>query len=415
MLMKHKTLVILAAALALFLVFGCVAESQVPPVNTADTVGNSTNATNETGEGPMNPGIMINDGATYTTSADVMLSLSASGASECRFSGDGSSWGAWEAYSTTKNWKLEGREGINSVSFQCRDSEGKTSGPASASIYLKLTPLSISVSSPAQGGSYSRDVEFAFMVSGEPGAQITCTAKLDGILQPAGIVEAGELANVTVELLPGNHTAEIECSDGMLSATKSVSFSVIGKPQISSMVLGDGLGYADTITTSLDINASNAAECRFANGKSAWSEWKPYAAAISWALEPGIGPKNVSAQCRNSAGEESDVFLGSVNLDNAPPPYISVEINRGNEKTESIYVDLALYSFAADQCRFSEDNSTWTDWEPYVTKREFELSREEGTKTVYYECKRTGGEGLGVASDDIEYEVFSSSSGPIRT
>ena len=41
--MKNKTLIIFAVMLALFFAFGCIAE-QVPPVNTANELGNNSQA-----------------------------------------------------------------------------------------------------------------------------------------------------------------------------------------------------------------------------------------------------------------------------------------------------------------------------------------------------------------------------------
>ncbi|OGW15433.1 MAG: hypothetical protein A3G93_13350 [Nitrospinae bacterium RIFCSPLOWO2_12_FULL_45_22] len=101
----------------------------------------------------------------------------------------------------------------------------------------------------------------------------------------------------------------------------------------------------------------------------------------------------------------------------ATPPSGTILINDGAEKTNSILVDLTLS--AADEgigmgegarMRFSNDNKTWSDLEPYsTTKADWDLrayggSPDEGTKTVYALFSDAAGNWITRAvSDTIEY------------
>ncbi|NYZ77767.1 hypothetical protein H0O02_05655, partial [Candidatus Micrarchaeota archaeon] len=85
--------------------------------------------------------------------------------------------------------------------------------------------------------------------------------------------------------------------------------------------------------------------------------------------------------------------------------YISISINNDAKWTNSRDVYLGLYSFAASQCRYSNDEVTWSGWEPYSTRRVWTLTQGEETKYVYYECKKTNGDTEGPASASI---IFSS-------
>jgi len=71
---------------------------------------------------PPTGSISINNGATYTNTTSVILTLSAtdvtSGIAEMRFSNDNSTWSEWETYSTSKTWALTTGDGTKSVTVQ---------------------------------------------------------------------------------------------------------------------------------------------------------------------------------------------------------------------------------------------------------------------------------------------------------
>lgn len=86
--------------------------------------------------------IAINDGAPYTNSTTVTLSLSASdanGISQMTFSTDGSTWSPWEPYATSKTHTLSDGDGSKSVHVKYKDSADLESKPYSDSIILDVT------------------------------------------------------------------------------------------------------------------------------------------------------------------------------------------------------------------------------------------------------------------------------------
>jgi flagellar basal body-associated protein FliL len=109
-------------ALALMLTISLIACTQLTAVN-AQTTGTVT----------------INNGAAYTNSTAVTLTLSAANATDMCFSNDNSSWSSWENYTTTKNWTIPNTEGAETVYVQFRDS-GNLTASASATITLDVTP-----------------------------------------------------------------------------------------------------------------------------------------------------------------------------------------------------------------------------------------------------------------------------------
>jgi parallel beta-helix repeat protein len=71
--------------------------------------------------------VSVNSGATYTTSTGVALTLSTTdlnGVAEMAFSTDGTTWSAWEAYSTSKSWTLTGGDGTKTVYAKFKDNAG---------------------------------------------------------------------------------------------------------------------------------------------------------------------------------------------------------------------------------------------------------------------------------------------------
>ncbi|MFH0889294.1 MAG: putative Ig domain-containing protein [Planctomycetota bacterium] len=90
------------------------------------------------------------------------------------------------------------------------------------------------------------------------------------------------------------------------------------------------------------------------------------------------------------------------------PPTGTISINNGAIATSSTAVTLSLSAndpeSGVSQMRFSNDNVTWYDWENYAITKEWNLSADEGNKTVYVEYKN--GAGLtSVFSDTIIFDT----------
>lgn len=88
--------------------------------------------------------VVINAGATWTSSSLVMLTLFAtdgSGVDQMRLSNDGVTWNSWETYTGTRPWALDLNDGIKIVSVQFHDRAGNISATRSASIRLVYPPV----------------------------------------------------------------------------------------------------------------------------------------------------------------------------------------------------------------------------------------------------------------------------------
>ncbi len=81
----------------------------------------------------------INNGAIYSNSTLVNLTLSATNATLMCFSNDNSTWSTWEAYNTAKNWTLPTGDSVYTVYVKFQDSDNLTAYN-SANIILDQTP-----------------------------------------------------------------------------------------------------------------------------------------------------------------------------------------------------------------------------------------------------------------------------------
>jgi hypothetical protein len=352
---------------------------------------------------PTNLQIRVNNAAQYTASASVSLSLSATGATQCRYSNDGASWSGWEGYTTQKTWTLTSGDGNKQIYYQCEDAVGNLAMPVSAEIHLDTVPPRLTLASPQNGGSYSSPFDLIATVSDPISTTVTCSGAIDSNAIVIRTVDVDKEQKLSLSASEGHHSLWINCSDGINSVVQSVSFTIISKPYVS-LHIESGAGYVATRNVMLDVSATNAQDCRFSNdGTVSWSSWMPYKQTVQWTLSSGDGTKYVYAECRNSAGQISDYVSDDVILDSSPPPYISIHINNGAKTTTSKNVRLGLYCFSAQQCRYSNDESTWSAWEQYSTSKSWTLTGGEGKKYVYYTCKDMNGNSLGSASASISY------------
>jgi len=108
--------------------------------------------------------IMINNGAAYTNSTNIILTMTATDlegeAIEMRFSNDGTTWSSWESKVSTKSWTLLIGDGSKTVYMQLRDATGNISNTFSDTIVLDTTPPVIT--GVTNNGVYNTDVTISF-------------------------------------------------------------------------------------------------------------------------------------------------------------------------------------------------------------------------------------------------------------
>ena len=358
--------------------------------------------------------IVINGGATYATSTSVNLGLSAndglSGVSQMRFSNDGSSWGSWESYTTSKSWTFTSGDGVKAVYVQYRDNAGNVSGSYSDSIVLDTTVPTGSIvinggAAYANSTSVSLSLSASDATSGMADMRFSNDSSTWSSWQPYA-------ANESWTLVAGDGTKSVYVqyrdNAGHVSSSYSDSIILDTAAPTGSIVIEGGATYANSTSVALSLSASDATsgvdDMRFSNDGSTWSSWQPFAASESWTLAAGDGSKTVYVQYRDNAGNASASYSDTIMLD-ATAPAGSIVIDGGAPYATSTSVNLGLAasdggSGVADM-RFSNNSSTWSGWEPYASGKSWTLVAGDGTKTVYVQYRDNAGNISGSYNDTI--------------
>lgn len=107
---------------------------------------------------PPSGSVTINQGSSATNQAGVTLTLSATDDSGSvawmKYSPDGATYGASQAYAATASWTLSGGDGANTVYVLFGDAAGNWSSPAQDAITLDQTPPALAITAPIEGAVY---------------------------------------------------------------------------------------------------------------------------------------------------------------------------------------------------------------------------------------------------------------------
>jgi parallel beta-helix repeat protein len=111
----------------------------------AGNTGYSSSYTVEIDATPPSASISINNGAIYTNSTSVTLSLSysdtVSGVKDCRYRNESCSWTEWETCNSTKSWELTSGDGEKTVYYQVRDNADNVKEVSDSIILATTQPV----------------------------------------------------------------------------------------------------------------------------------------------------------------------------------------------------------------------------------------------------------------------------------
>ena len=158
-------------------------------------------------------------------------------------------------------------------------------------------------------------------------------------------------------------------------------------PTSCALVINDDRDLTTNPNVVLTLTADDAAQMRFRNESSPWSQWRSYALTREWTLSPDPGLKTVYGQVRDAAGNVSPECSDYIILDISGPTQVSIVINGGAQYTASRSVTLTLEATDAADMRFRNESGAWTAWEPFATTRPWTLSEYDGEKIVYFQAR----------------------------
>jgi hypothetical protein len=138
-------------------------------------VATLTNALRVDGTGPVAGGLTINGGALNSTSPNTTLAVSASDATDnasdlsMSFSNDGTTWSAWQPYSTTASWTLTSGDGSKTVYGKFKDPAGNVSSVVSDTIDLDTTVATDYGVTINDGALFTNQVTVTLKIGAKPG------------------------------------------------------------------------------------------------------------------------------------------------------------------------------------------------------------------------------------------------------
>jgi hypothetical protein len=274
--------------------------------------------------------ILINSGATYTSSTDVTLTLSAtdagSGVAEMCFSNDGMSWSSWEPYATSKAWTMTAGDGTKTVYVKFRDNVNIESSVYSDTITLDTSAPSGSILIDS-GVEYttSTSVTLTLSASDEGSGVSQMVLSNDGVFDTEPWETYATSKAWTLTAGDGTKTVYVKYKDvaGGVSAVYTDSIVLDTAAPSAYMIL---INNGDPYTTSVDVilnlaafdDGSGVFMMQFSNDGTSYSSWAPYQDTFPWTLTSGDGVKTVYVKFRDRAGGVSGAITDTIILSSGP-------------------------------------------------------------------------------------------------
>ena len=198
----------------------------------------------------------------------------------------------------------------------------------------------------------------------------------------------------------GTKTMYVKYKDEAGNISTAVSDTIIldTTAPSGSVTINDGATHCNSLNISLSLTSSDAAYMCFSNDNISYSAWENYAASKSLTLSEGDGTKYVYVKYKDAVGNIATVS-DSIILDSAGP-LGPIVIDSGATYCTSCDVTITLNSSDADYMCFSNDNTSFSNWEDYAASRSWTLPEGDGTKYVYVKYKDEAGN-IGTASSSI--------------
>ncbi|MFA6507530.1 MAG: Ig-like domain-containing protein, partial [Treponemataceae bacterium] len=182
-------------------------------------------------------------------------------------------------------------------------------------------------------------------------------------------------------------------------------------PTFSAFVLNGGASYATSTSLSAALTATDATagvdQMAFStDGGSSWGSWKAYAATDTVAAS-GQGTASISAKVRDRAGNEA-ILNDGIFVDSVAPTVDTFIADAG--ATYALAPGVSLTQTATDpngaqgsgvqNMRFSNNVTSWSDWEAFSASKAWTLASGDGAKTASIQIRDAAGN-VGSGSDGI--------------
>ena len=191
-------------------------------------------------------------------------------------------------------------------------------------------------------------------------------------------------------------------------------------PPAGTVAIDGAAPYTNSTAATLNNaigDLSGVSQMRFADGSGAgigaWSGCEAYAATRSWTLPGGDGPKTVSAQFKDVAGNISATIISSaITLDTTPPSGgFSIDAGAQSTNTMAVTLDNSAITDASGvtKMRFANgSDASGATWVAYSAATTWTLPGGDGSKTVAAQFQDAAGN-VHTTTDTITLDTTSPS------
>lgn len=353
---------------------------------------------------PETPMLSINNGSRLTTSQQVILSLSAAGATEMRVSNiPGCQQAPWEPFSNLKNWFLAQQNSLAIVYAQFRDQVGNESPCVWSEITHDSIPPTVSIIQPVENFVVNKvsqsQVDIAGTCEDSTSVQIKGAVSAQALCVGHQFFWRADLTGKADGVF--SITAQQIDTAGNLSSIVTRNFLMNTSPPTNlSLMIENGASYTAASKASINVSATDGAEVWLSNQSDCeYGVWETIAPNLEWNLL-GVNQRVfVYAKFRDAYQNESACIGSSILQDSLPPDWNSSVTHAATSSslTESPLVSVILnatdslsgfdrYERAIGTAPGADDVFAWQvfNQSPFVLKG---LSLTEGT--TYFVNVRT--------------------------
>ncbi|PWJ41991.1 hypothetical protein [Sediminitomix flava] len=366
---------------------------------------------------PTNVGLAINNGAKYSKSNTVKLSLKADGATEVQLRGSDE----WFPLQKEMEWELSKGDGQKVVYARFRDDAGNVSKAAKSFIIVDTTPPKFGKVVIAKNKRYITNYAHHSIELFVQGASHMMVSNFSDFRNGRWQPYTTTIANWSFPPGDGVKHLYAKFKDEANNISKVYSDSIIldSTPPKNPFVevVHEGIAYdksndvkflmSDTRKVPLAIKADDAKFMMISNvGNFYGASWQLYKTSVdSWQLEgEHDGVRQVYVRFRDKAGNISETAFDRVVIDNTPPVDARMVIDGNNVYTinKEKKTQLKLFARGADQMMISNfptfDNAKW---ETYGQLKDWTLDGQDGVKSVFVKYKDFAGNVTEPVADEI--------------
>ncbi len=362
-------------------------------------------------------------GAAQTTSANVTINSSVSGATEMRIDPGSGTFGAWTAYAASAPVALAGGYGTNTVRAEYRNSTGTLA--LSDTIELVRPSIMPAGSFTVNSGAYDTSSTTVTVTNSVTNAA-TMRFRADSGAWTDQLPYAAS-ATVVLPATDGVHQVYAEytsSTNDVLALSQELRLTQPVVPA-GDFTLAGGASQVTTLTVEVDSNVADASQMRLRVADGSWSGWTSYA-PVAQVTMPALDGSTyaVDAEYRSVTGDVlaiSHLIVCAAPEVTAPAPPPSAPVTTeptptpeptpapapapvptgdftlagGADQVSTTAVPVMSLVSDATQMRFKVGaDGTWSDWNAYSSTAQVTLPAANGVYNVYAEYQGAGGDVL---------------------